>query len=44
MLRFEEPEIAKLKFYAAKKPIRIWDVNIDNTVISKLVKTTTNSK
>ena len=27
---------AKEKFYAAKKPINIWDVNVDNIVISKL--------
>ena len=36
-------EIAKEKLYAAKKPIEIWDVNVDNIVISKLVKTKTNS-
>ena len=27
-----------------KKPIKIWDVHVDNIVISKLVKTKTNSK
>ena len=27
-----------------KKPIKIWYVNVDNIVISKLVKTKTNSK
>ena len=27
-----------------KKVIKIWDVNVDNIVISKLVKTKTNSK
>ena len=27
-----------------KKLIKIWDVNVDNIVISKLVKTKTNSK
>ena len=27
-----------------KKPIETWDVNVDNTVISKLVKRKTNSK
>ena len=43
-MRFGEKEIAKEKFYAAKKPIKIWDVNVDNIVISKLVKTKTNSK
>ena len=40
MLRFEKTKIAKEKFYAAKKAINIWDVN----VTSKLVKTKTNSK
>ena len=44
MLRFGETKIAKEKFYAAKKPINIWDVNVDNIVISKLVKTKINSK
>ena len=44
MLRFGQTKIAKEKFYATKKPIEIWDVNVDNTVISKLVKTKTNSK
>ena len=42
MLRFGE--IAKEKFCASKKPIKIWNVNVDNVVISKLVKTKTNSK
>ena len=37
-------EIAKEKFYAAKKTTNIWNVTIDNLVISKLVKTKTNSK
>ena len=44
MLRFGEKEIAKEKFYASKKPIKIWDVNVSNIVISKLIKTKTNSK
>ena len=39
MLRFEEAKVTK-----EKKPIKIWDVNVDNIVISKLVKTNTNSK
>ena len=34
----------KEKFYAAKKPKKIWNVNLDNRVISKLVKTKTNLK
>ena len=43
-MRFGEKKIAKEKFYAAKKPIKIWDVNVDNIIISKLVKTKTNYK
>ena len=42
MVRFRE--IAKETFSAAKRPIKVWDVNVDNTVISKLIKTKTNSK
>ena len=44
MVKFGKTEIAKQKFYAAKKPIKIWNVNVDNIVISKIVKTKTNSK
>ena len=34
----------KEKFYAAEKPIAIWDVIVDNIVMSKLIETKTNSK
>ena len=44
MVRFGDREIAKEKFYAAKRPIKIWDINVDNIVISKLVKTKSKSK
>ena len=44
MLRFGERKIAKEKFYASKKPIKLWDVSVNNIVISKLVKAKTNSK
>ena len=44
MVRFGEKEIAKEKFYAANRPINICDVYVDNIVISKLLKTKTNSK
>ena len=44
MLRFGETKVTNEKSYAAKKPINIWDVNVDNIVIPKLVKTKTNSK
>ena len=44
MVRSGETKIAKEKFYAEKKPMNIWDVNVDNIVISKLVKPKANSK
>ena len=37
-VRYGEKGIPKEKSYAAKKPIKIWDVNLDNIVTSKLVK------
>ena len=43
MFRFREI-IAKEKFYAAIKGIKIWDASVDNIVISKLIETKTNSK
>ena len=42
-MEFAKTEIAN-GFYAARKPIEIWDVNADKIVISKLVKIKTNSK
>ena len=36
---WRERQIAKEKFYVTKKPIKIWDNNVDNLVISKLIKT-----
>ena len=42
-MEFAKTEIAN-GFYAARKPIEIWDVNVDKIVISKLVKIKTNSK
>ena len=44
MLIFVETKVMKEKFYVAKKPMKIWDVNVDNIVISRLVKTKTSSK
>ena len=44
MVKVGDRETAKEKFYAAKRPIKVCDVNVDNIVISKLVKTKTNSK
>ena len=42
-MKLVKTEIAKEKFYAAEKPIKIWDVNVDNIVNSKLVKAKTTS-
>ena len=39
-----EREIAKEKFYATKRPMKIWYVNVNHIVISKLVKTKTDPK
>ena len=33
-----------VRLYVAKEPTKIWDVNVDNIVISKLNETKTNSK
>ena len=44
MVRLEEKEIVKEKFHAAKKPKKIWDVHVDNKIVSKLFEIKTNSK
>ena len=44
MVRFGDIEKAKEKFYAAKRPIKNWNVNVDNIVISEVVKTKISSK
>ena len=36
MVTFRDREIAKEKFYATKRPLKIWDVNIDNIVNIKI--------
>ena len=41
-MKFGKTEIGKEMFHAAKNYIKIWLVNVDNIVISKLVKTKTN--
>ena len=45
-MTFEETKIAKKEFYIEKKKktIKIWNVNVGNIAISKLVKTETNFK
>ena len=37
MVKSGKTEMAKERFYAAKKPIKLYEVNVDNIVISKLV-------
>ena len=44
MVKIGKTEMAKEKFHAAKNPIKILDINVDNIVISKLLKTKANSK
>ena len=44
MLTFAGTNVAKQKFYAAKKPRNIWDVFVENIVISKLVETKNSPK
>ena len=44
MLRFDEKKVAKVKFYGEKNAIKIWEVNLNNIVISKLVETKNNFK
>ena len=44
MLRFKEKIITKKKFYAAKTPIKHWDVNVYNVAISNLIEIKSNSK
>ena len=36
MVRFGDKEIAIEKFYAVKRPIKTWDVNIGNIVYLKI--------
>ena len=44
MLRSGEKKVTKKKVLSCKKTYKNLDVNVDNIVISKLVKTKTNSK
>ena len=43
MFKFGETKVEKEKFYGVKKPIKIWDVNVDKIVVSELIKPKTNS-
>ena len=44
MLRLGKTETGKENFYASKKPINIWNVNVDNILFSKSIQTKTNYK
>ena len=44
MLRYGEIKVAQEEFYWSKKPTKIWDVDINHIVISKLVETRNSSK
>ena len=44
MVKFGEKINSKIKSLCYKKPIKSWDVNVDNIVISKLIETKTSSK
>ena len=37
MLRFNKTKVAKEEFYDVKKSIKIWDIDVDNIAISKLI-------
>ena len=41
---FGQTKVTKEEFYSVKKLIKIWNVNFDNIVVSKLIKTKTYSK
>ena len=38
MLTFGKTKVAKDGFYVAKTPVKVWDINVANMVISKLVE------
>ena len=42
-MRFSETKVVKAKIYGAKKSRNIWDVNVYNIIILKLVEIKTNS-
>ena len=44
MQRFRKTKVKKEGFCRAKKPMKIWEVNVNNIVISKLVETKNNSQ
>ena len=44
ILRFYEIKVAKEELYSGNKPMKIWDVNVHNIVILKLIATKNISK
>ena len=44
MLKFGMTKVEKHAVYGTKKSKQIWDVNVDNIVLSKIIETKTNSK
>ena len=42
MLRYDQIKVAKEELDGTKKPINVWDPNVDNIVTSMLVKRKTN--
>ena len=38
MLRFSKRKVAKEEFYGEKRSLKIWDIDVNNTVILKLVE------
>ena len=44
MLRFGKIKLEEEEFHGAKKTAKMWDVNVNNTVISKLVEAKNNYK
>ena len=44
ILRFDEIKVAKEELYSGNKPMKIWDVNVHNIVILRLIATKNISK
>ena len=44
MLKFGMTKVEKHAVYGTKNSNQIWDVNVDNIVLSKIIETKTNSK
>ena len=34
MIKFRDREIAKENVHATKRPVKVWDVNVNNIVVS----------